>query len=155
MWGDGKQTRSFTFIDDCVEGVLRLTFSDCDVPINLGSTEMVDMIEFANIALSFEDKKLPIKHIEGPMGVRGRNSNNKLILEKLGWEPTITIKEGLSKTYFWIKEQIEADQAAGKDASAYSHSEIVQQVDDSLMQLGKEESKAFANGDANGHANGQ
>jgi GDP-D-mannose 3',5'-epimerase len=155
MWGDGKQTRSFTFIDDCVEGVLRLTFSDCDVPINLGSTEMVDMIEFANIALSFEDKKLPIKHIEGPMGVRGRNSNNKLILEKLGWEPTIAIKEGLRKTYFWIKEQIEADQAAGKDASAYSHSEIVQQVDDSLMQLGKEESNAFANGDANGHANGQ
>jgi GDP-D-mannose 3',5'-epimerase len=89
------------------------------------------------------------------MGVRGRNSNNKLILEKLGWEPTIAIKEGLRKTYFWIKEQIEADQAAGKDASAYSHSEIVQQVDDSLMQLGKEESKAFANGDANGHANGQ
>ena len=107
MWGDGKQTRSFTYIDDCVEGVLRLMFSDCDVPINLGTTEMVDMIEFATIAMSFEEKKLPIKHIEGPMGVRGRNSNNKLIMEKLGWEPTIKIKEGLGKTYFWIKEQIE------------------------------------------------
>ena len=141
MWGDGKQTRSFTFIDDCVEGVLRLTFSDCEVPINLGSTEMVDMIEFAQIALSFENKNLPIKHIEGPMGVRGRNSNNVLIKEKLGWEPTIPIREGLKKTYFWIKEQIEAE---GGDAAAYSHSEIVQQVDDSLMQLGKEESTAIS-----------
>jgi GDP-D-mannose 3',5'-epimerase len=116
---------------------------------------MVDMIEFANIALSFEDKKLPIKHIEGPMGVRGRNSNNKLIVEKLGWEPKITINDGLKKTYFWIKEQIAAEAEAGKDASAYSTSEIVQQVDDSLMQLGKEESTAIANGEANGHANGQ
>jgi GDP-D-mannose 3', 5'-epimerase len=74
------------------------------------------------------------------MGVRGRNSNNKLILEKLGWEPTITIKDGLGKTYFWIKEQIESE---GGDAAAYSKSEIVQQVDDSLMQLGKDESTAI------------
>ena len=139
MWGDGKQTRSFTFIGDCVEGVLRLTFSDCTVPINLGSTEMVDMIEFANIALSFEDKKLPIKHIDGPMGVRGRNSNNKLIMEKLGWEPTIKIKDGLRKTYFWIKEQIANE---GGEASKYSTSEIVQQVDDTLMQLGQDKSTA-------------
>jgi GDP-D-mannose 3',5'-epimerase len=143
MWGDGLQTRSFTYIDDCVEGVLRLMFSDCDVPINLGTTEMVDMIEFANIAMSFEEKKLPIKHIDGPMGVRGRNSNNKLIMEKLGWEPTIQIKDGLKKTYFWIKEQIENE---GGDASAYSKSEIVQQVDDTLMQLGKGESTAITEG---------
>jgi GDP-D-mannose 3',5'-epimerase len=140
MWGDGKQTRSFTYIDDCVEGVLRLMFSDCDVPINLGSTEMVDMIEFAQIALSFEAKKLPIKHIEGPMGVRGRNSNNKLIMEKLGWEPTMQIKDGLRLTYFWIKEQIDAE---GGDGAAYSTSEIVQQVDDTLMQLGNEKSTAI------------
>jgi GDP-D-mannose 3', 5'-epimerase len=145
MWGDGKQTRSFTFIDDCVEGVLRLTFSDCDVPINLGSTEMVDMIEFAQIALSFENKQhLPIKHIDGPMGVRGRNSNNKLIMEKLGWEPTIKIADGLRKTYFWIKEQIENETAAGKDAASYAVSEIVQQVDDSLMQLGQDKSTAIS-----------
>jgi len=136
VWGDGKQTRSFTFIDDCVEGVLRLTFSDCDVPINLGSTEMVSMNEFAQIALSFEDKNLPLKHIEGPMGVRGRNSNSKLILEKLGWEPTITIADGLSKTYFWIKGEIEREEKEGKSVTDYSKSEIVQQVDDSLMQLG-------------------
>ena len=139
MWGDGKQTRSFTFIDDCVEGVLRLMFSDCGVPINLGSTEMVDMIEFANIAMSFESKNLPIKHIEGPTGVRGRNSNNKLILEKLGWEPKISIKEGLGKTYFWIKGEIEKE---GGDATKYAQSEVVQQVDDTLMQLGNEKSTA-------------
>jgi GDP-D-mannose 3',5'-epimerase len=138
MWGDGKQTRSFTYIDDCVEGVLRLVFSDCTVPINLGSTEMVDMIEFAAIALSFEGKDIPIKHIEGPMGVRGRNSNNVLILEKLGWEPTIKIKDGLRKAYFWIKGEIEKEENEGKTVD-YSTSEIVQQVDDSLMQLGNEE----------------
>merc|ERR1712048_1221312 len=101
MWGDGKQTRSFTFI---------------------------------------EDKKLPIKHIEGPMGVRGRNSNNKLIMEKLGWEPRIKIADGLRKTYFWIKGEIEKE---GGDAAAYSKSEIVEQVDDTLMQLGKEKSTAI------------
>jgi len=136
MWGDGKQTRSFSFIDDCVEGVLRLMYSDCDVPINLGSTEMVNMIEFAEIAMSFENKNLPIKHIDGPMGVRGRNSNNNLIKEKLGWEPSIKIADGLRQTYFWIKEQIENENKDGKDTSGHSKSEIVQQVDDSLMQLG-------------------
>jgi len=139
MWGDGKQTRSFTFIDDCVEGVLRLTFSDCDVPLNLGSTEMVDMNEFARIALSFDDKTLPIKHIDGPMGVRGRNSNSKLILEKLGWEPTIKIADGLRKAYFWIKGEIERERKEG-NAADFSTSEVVQQVDDSLMKLGNEES---------------
>ena len=138
MWGDGLQTRSFTFIDDCVEGVLRLMYSDCDVPINLGTTEMVSMIEFANIAMSYEEKNLPIRHIEGPMGVRGRNSNNVLIQEKLGWHPSIKIADGLRKTYFWIKGEIERETADGK-AGSYSTSEIVQQVDDTLMELGNEE----------------
>jgi len=135
MWGDGKQTRSFTFIDDCVEGVLRLMFSDCKVPINLGSTEMVDMIEFGKIAMSFEEKNLPIKHIDGPMGVRGRNSNNILIMKELGWRPSILIKDGLRKTYFWIKDEIEKERKAGS-ATEYNKSEIVKQVDDSLMELG-------------------
>mmetsp|Transcript_26750 Transcript_26750/g.53318 ORF Transcript_26750/g.53318 Transcript_26750/m.53318 type:complete len:356 (+) Transcript_26750:13-1080(+) len=135
MWGDGLQTRSFTFIDDCVEGVLRLMFSECDVPINLGTTEMVSMNEFMAIALSFEDKKLPIKHIEGPMGVRGRNSNNKLILEKLGWEPTIPICVGLKETYFWIKSQIEALEKDGTDVDKFSASEVVVQTDESLKLL--------------------
>eukprot|EP00568_Trieres_chinensis_P001374 CAMPEP_0183292132 /NCGR_PEP_ID=MMETSP0160_2-20130417/1307_1 /TAXON_ID=2839 ORGANISM="Odontella Sinensis, Strain Grunow 1884" /NCGR_SAMPLE_ID=MMETSP0160_2 /ASSEMBLY_ACC=CAM_ASM_000250 /LENGTH=363 /DNA_ID=CAMNT_0025453047 /DNA_START=32 /DNA_END=1123 /DNA_ORIENTATION=+ len=136
VWGDGKQTRSFTFIDECVEGVLRLMFSDCEVPINLGTTEMVSMNDFAKIAMSIEGKDLPIKHIDGPMGVRGRNSNNKLILEKLGWQPTMAIKDGMRLTYLWIKEQIENEKKDGKDTNSYAHSEVVQQVDDSLMQLG-------------------
>ena len=122
MWGDGKQTRLFTFIDDCVEGVLRLTFSDCDVPLNLGSTEMVDMNKFAKTALSFDGKDLPIKHIDGPMGVRGRNSNSTLILEKLQWEPTIKIVDGLRKTYFWIKGEIERERKEG-NAADFSTSE--------------------------------
>eukprot|EP00587_Corethron_hystrix_P009261 CAMPEP_0113307876 /NCGR_PEP_ID=MMETSP0010_2-20120614/6545_1 /TAXON_ID=216773 ORGANISM="Corethron hystrix, Strain 308" /NCGR_SAMPLE_ID=MMETSP0010_2 /ASSEMBLY_ACC=CAM_ASM_000155 /LENGTH=366 /DNA_ID=CAMNT_0000162817 /DNA_START=98 /DNA_END=1198 /DNA_ORIENTATION=+ /assembly_acc=CAM_ASM_000155 len=141
MWGDGKQTRSFTYIDDCVEGVLRLMFSDCDIPINLGTTEMVDMIEFANIAMSIENKNLPIKHIDGPMGVRGRNSSNKLILEKLGWEPTVKIADGMRKTYFWIKGEIERIEKEG-NSEDLSKSVIVQQVDDSLMQLGEESTNA-------------
>ncbi|KXZ42645.1 hypothetical protein GPECTOR_128g548 [Gonium pectorale] len=125
MWGDGKQTRSFTFIDDCVEGILRITKSDFVEPLNLGSTEMVSMNEMMDIAMSFEDKKLPIKHIPGPEGVRGRNSDNKLILEKLGWEPTISLTDGLRLTYFWIKGQIEGEKVKGVDATKYSHSTVV------------------------------
>jgi len=135
MWGDGKQTRSFTFIDDCVEGVLRLMFSECKIPINLGSTEMVDMIEFARIAMSFDNKTLPIKHIDGPMGVRGRNSNNILIFKELQWAPSVKIADGLRKTYFWIKGEIDKETAAGTK-NDYGTSKIVEQVDDSLMELG-------------------
>ncbi|GMH35457.1 hypothetical protein BSKO_03325 [Bryopsis sp. KO-2023] len=124
MWGDGKQTRSFTFVDDCVEGILRITKSDFCEPLNLGSSEMVSMNEMMGLVSSFEEKKLPIKHIPGPEGVRGRNSDNALILEKLGWEPTITLKDGLNKTYFWIKGQIEGE-ASGGAAVDYSKSMVV------------------------------
>ena len=95
MWGDGKQTRSFTFIDDCVEGVLRITKSDFKEPLNLGSTEMVSMNDMMGMVLGFDEKKLTTKHIPGPEGVRGRNSDNALILEKLGWEPTVKLQDGL------------------------------------------------------------
>jgi GDP-D-mannose 3',5'-epimerase len=127
MWGDGKQTRSFTFIDDCVEGILRVTKSDYREPLNLGSDEMVSMNEMMQMAMSFEGKDLPIKHIPGPEGVRGRNSDNELILEKLGWAPTVSLCDGLQLTYFWIKEQIEAEVAArGADATAaYATSTVV------------------------------
>ncbi|WIA33409.1 hypothetical protein OEZ86_006543 [Tetradesmus obliquus] len=127
MWGDGKQTRSFTFIDDCVEGILRVTKSDYREPLNLGSDEMVSMNEMMAMAMSFEGKDLPIKHIPGPEGVRGRNSDNELILEKLGWAPTVSLRDGLQRTYFWIKEQIEQEVSArGADAAAaYAQSTIV------------------------------
>ncbi|RLN03740.1 hypothetical protein C2845_PM13G03260 [Panicum miliaceum] len=131
MWGDGLQTRSFTFIDECVEGVLRLTKSDFREPVNIGSDEMVSMNE---IVLSFEDRKLPIHHIPGPEGVRGRNSDNTLIKEKLGWAPTMKLKashypatycDGLRFTYFWIKEQIEKEKTQGVDVAAYGSSKVV------------------------------
>ena len=101
MWGDGKQTRSFTFIDDCVEGILRITKSDFREPLNLGSTEMVSMNDMMGMVKSIEAKDLPIKHIPGPEGVRGRNSDNKLILDKLGWEPTVLLENGL-KWVAWL-----------------------------------------------------
>eukprot|EP00252_Welwitschia_mirabilis_P005137 TRINITY_DN1555_c0_g1_i6.p1 TRINITY_DN1555_c0_g1~~TRINITY_DN1555_c0_g1_i6.p1 ORF type:complete len:391 (+),score=79.66 TRINITY_DN1555_c0_g1_i6:415-1587(+) len=125
MWGDGKQTRSFTFIDECVEGVLRLTKSDFREPLNIGSDEMVSMNEMAEMVLSFENKKLPIHHIPGPEGVRGRNSDNTLIKEKLGWAPTMRLKDGLRITYFWIKEQIEKEKAQGLNVSVYGSSKVV------------------------------
>ncbi|KAH7576782.1 hypothetical protein JRO89_XS01G0148300 [Xanthoceras sorbifolium] len=125
MWGDGLQTRSFTFIDECVEGVLRLTKSDFREPVNIGSDEMVSMNEMAEIVLSFDDKKLPIEHIPGPEGVRGRNSDNTLIKEKLGWAPTMKLKDGLRITYFWIKEQIEKEKNQGIDLSVYGSSKVV------------------------------
>ncbi|KAG2486870.1 hypothetical protein HYH03_014464 [Edaphochlamys debaryana] len=126
MWGDGKQTRSFTFIDDCVEGILRITKSDFCEPLNLGSTEMISMNEMMETIMTFDGKRLPIKHIPGPEGVRGRNSDNKLILEKLGWEPTVKLRDGLQLTYTWIKEQVAKEESKGVDASAFSHSTIVQ-----------------------------
>jgi len=125
MWGDGKQTRSFTFIDDCVEGVLRLTKSDFAEPVNLGSDEMVSMNEMMELVKTYEGKTLPIKHIPGPEGVRGRNSNNDLIKEKLGWAPSISLADGLKVTYFWIKGKLEEDIAAGNDAAKLASSTIV------------------------------
>jgi GDP-D-mannose 3',5'-epimerase len=95
MWGDGKQTRSFTYIDDCVEGILRITKSDFKEPLNLGSTEMVSMNDMMEMVKKIDGGALPIKHIPGPEGVRGRNSDSKLILEKLGWEPTVTLEAGI------------------------------------------------------------
>ena len=137
VWGDGKQTRSFMFIEDCVEGSIKICLSDIDIPLNLGTDEMVDMNEFAAIAMSFEGKVLPIKHIEGPMGVRGRNSDNTLIKQKLGWAPSISIRDGLKKTYDWIKAQIEAEHSSGVATTNYSSSVVVQQVTDTLDTLSK------------------
>jgi len=109
IWGDGKQTRSFLFIDECLEGVRRLMDSkDFRGPVNIGSDEMVTINKLAEIAMEAAGKKLNIKHIEGPLGVRGRNSDNKLIKEKLGWAPSLPLKEGMAKTYKWIEAQVNA-----------------------------------------------
>jgi nucleoside-diphosphate-sugar epimerase len=107
IWGDGKQTRSFLYIDECLEGTIRLMRSDWTGPVNIGSDEMVTINQLAEMAMEIAGKKLTKKHIPGPLGVRGRNSDNRLIHEKLSWRPTKPLRDGLAKTYAWIEEQVQ------------------------------------------------
>ncbi len=106
IWGDGKQTRSFLYIDECLEGTLRLTRSDWTGPVNIGSDEMVTIDQLAEMAMDIAGRKLKLNHIPGPLGVRGRNSDNRLIEKKLGWRPTQPLKVGLEETYRWIEAQV-------------------------------------------------
>ena len=106
MWGDGKQTRSFLYIDECLEGIRRLMDSDFVGPVNIGSEEMVTINQLAELAMDIAGKKLTIKHIPGPLGVRGRNSDNNLIEKKIGWKPSQPLKDGMIKTYKWIEQQV-------------------------------------------------
>lgn len=108
LWGDGLQTRSFLYVDECTEAVRRLMDSDFAGPVNIGSEEMVTINQLAEMAMSIAGKKLSIRHIAGPLGVRGRNSDNRLILQRLSWEPTRPLREGMEKTYAWISAQVEA-----------------------------------------------
>jgi len=108
IWGDGKQTRSFLYIDECLEGVRRLVESDFTGPVNIGSEEMVTINQLAEIVMQIAGKKLSLQHIKGPLGVRGRNSDNHLIQEKLNWKPSTPLVQGLEKTYAWITEQVKA-----------------------------------------------
>jgi nucleoside-diphosphate-sugar epimerase len=112
LWGDGKQTRSFLYIDECLEGVRRLMESEFTGPVNIGSEEMVSINKLAEMVMRIAGKKLAIKHISGPLGVRGRNSDNRLIAEKLGWKPSRSLTEGLEKTYRWIAEQAAISRSA-------------------------------------------
>ena len=105
VWGDGLQTRSFLFVDECVEATYRLVQSDFTGPVNIGSEEMVSINELVDIAAKVSDKEVEKNHIDGPLGVRGRNSNNDLIREKLDWDYTMTLEEGIKKTYDWINEE--------------------------------------------------
>ncbi len=114
MWGDGKQTRSFLYIDECVEGVRRLMSSKFAGPINIGSEEMITINGLAEMAMSIAGKKLTIKHIKGPLGVRGRNSDNRLIREKLGWAPAQPLRKGMEVTYAWIKGCVDKRPAQAK-----------------------------------------
>ena len=106
MWGDGKQTRSFLYIDECLEGIRRLMDSDFVGPVNIGSEEMVTINQLAEMAMDIAGKHLTIKHIPGPLGVRGRNSDNNLIEKKIGWKPSKSLKDGMIKTYKWIEQQV-------------------------------------------------
>jgi GDP-D-mannose 3',5'-epimerase len=140
VWGDGEQTRSFTYIDDCVEGVWRLFQSDYSKPVNIGSDEMVSMNTLAKLALSFAGKDIPLKHCPGPEGVRGRNSDNTLIKEVLGWAPPTALKDGLKKTYEWIAEQIAEARAKGEDITRYANSQVVKLAE--VPELGSHRNKA-------------
>jgi GDP-D-mannose 3',5'-epimerase len=105
IWGPGTQTRSFLYIDECVEGILRLMESDFSGPVNIGSEEMISINDFAKMIIKISGKNIKIKNIEGPVGVNGRNSDNTLIKQKLRWAPSKPLEEGMTKLYNWINEQ--------------------------------------------------
>lgn len=117
IWGDGEQTRSFCYIDDCVEGIYRLMRSDFREPLNLGQDRMVSINELADIIAKIADMDIVKKHVEGPQGVRGRNSDNSKLREVLGWEPEISLESGLAKTYAWIEEQVKEQERSTKPAA--------------------------------------
>jgi nucleoside-diphosphate-sugar epimerase len=106
IWGDGEQTRSFLYIDECIEGTLRLMRSSLTGPFNIGSEEMVTINQLAEMAMAIAGKRLRIRHVPGPLGVRGRNSDNDLIRKSLGWEPTQPLRAGMEKTYAWIAARV-------------------------------------------------
>ena len=106
VWGDGKQTRSFLYIDECIEAVQRLVSSDFEGPVNIGSEEMISINDLAKMVIDHSGKKLQIKNIPGPEGVRGRNSDNNLFQSKIGWSPNFPLSVGMEKTYNWINKQV-------------------------------------------------
>ena len=109
IWGDGKQTRSFMYVDECLEATTRLTRSDWMGPVNIGSDEMVTINQLAEMIIGVSGKKVSVKHIAGPLGVRGRNSDNRLIQEKLGWRPSKPLIDGIRTTYDWVSKQVLAN----------------------------------------------
>lgn len=117
IWGDGEQTRSFLYIDECLEAVGRLVASDFVGPVNIGSEEMVTINALAKMAMEIAGKTLRVRHIPGPLGVRGRNSDNKLIHEKLGWKPSRPLRDGMVRTYQWIEQQVRQTAASRSSAS--------------------------------------
>jgi GDP-D-mannose 3', 5'-epimerase len=107
VWGPGTQTRSFLFIEECIEGIHKIMASDCNFPLNLGSERMTSINDFAKLIAQRAGKEITIKNIPGPLGVMGRNSHNKLIMETIGWRPGEDLEHGIDKTYAWIKHQID------------------------------------------------
>ena len=116
VWGDGNQTRSFLYIDECIEGTLLLTRSDWTGPVNIGSDEMISINDLVKYVMKESGKNLSVKHVAGPLGVACRNSDNRLIEQKLGWRPTLPVTNGLAKTFNWIVSQIKNMPKAQRDA---------------------------------------
>jgi nucleoside-diphosphate-sugar epimerase len=108
IWGDGEQTRSFCYIDDCTTGIYKLMRSDYYKPLNLGQDRMVTINQLAGIISKIAGFEVALKHVDGPQGVRGRNSDNNRLRQVLGWEPQISLEEGLTTTYNWIEQQVRA-----------------------------------------------
>jgi nucleoside-diphosphate-sugar epimerase len=106
IWGDGEQTRSFCYIDDCVEGIFRLMRSDYHEPLNLGQDRLISINALADLVAAVAGITVVKKHVPGPQGVRGRNSDNSRLRQVLGWEPQISLEEGLARTYPWIESQL-------------------------------------------------
>ena len=106
VWGDGKATRSFCYITDCIDGLLRLAESDWHEPLNIGSDRLITVDGLARLAIAASGKNLGIRHVAGPQGVRGRNSDNTLCRKVLGWEPQVTLEEGMARTYEWVASQV-------------------------------------------------
>jgi GDP-D-mannose 3',5'-epimerase len=115
--GTGKQTRSFLYISECIDGIMRLMNSDFSGPVNIGSTEMISINDFTKMIIDISGKHLEIQNISGPVGVQGRNSDNKLIYEKLGWKPSQSLRIGIEQTFKWIKSQIEKQEHEQKNIS--------------------------------------
>jgi len=112
IWGDGEQTRSFCYVDDCVEALVRLMESDCRDPLNVGHDRMVSINELADIVAAAAGIEITKKHVDGPMGVRGRNSDNSLIRSVLDWSPQWSLEDGIARTYAWIEEQVRLDRVS-------------------------------------------
>lgn len=110
VWGDGQQTRSFLYIDECIDATRRLMESSVTGPINIGSEEMVSINELVRITAEIAQKDISVRHVDGPTGVRGRNSNNDMIRDLLNWDYTMSLKEGIEQTYAWVRDQVEKAQ---------------------------------------------
>jgi GDP-D-mannose 3', 5'-epimerase len=106
VWGDGEQTRSFLYIDECVEATVRLLRSNFTGPVNIGPEEMVTINQLVDLVADIAGKRIGKRQVPGPQGVRGRNSDNRLIREKLNWEPSRSLRTGLEPTYRWIEQQV-------------------------------------------------
>jgi len=122
VWGDGLQTRSFLFITECLEGVSRLMTSSFNGPVNIGSEETVSINQLVQMVADIAGKRIIINHISGPTGVRGRKSDNRLIAEKLGWQPSVQLRVGMEKTYAWIEQKVIEQRAVTPEVISSCHS---------------------------------
>ncbi|CAF3430152.1 unnamed protein product [Rotaria socialis] len=137
VWGDGKQTRSYCYITDCIDGIMRLMQSDYSQPLNIGSDEMVSVNDLVGIICDLEQVTVTLTHIPGPEGVRGRNSDNTLIKKVLNWAPSTTLSQGLRSTYKFIKSGLEIEKKNGIDISTYASSIVVPQTTETLEMIGQ------------------